>query len=399
MARFSKRKFVVAIALVKLVIYLFRIFIVPVQDIESCKTGRKKSAWNIRSIANSPREKINTTISSQQNLLQNITKPFYSLVEDTVFNPIPIFFTRRHARVNNIPRNFPVVGSSICKGGCPRALFVIPCVANISTVKIKPRTGQAVITNNAKWRLSIRTSWASDLYDKHWRQRSSNRLAFFFGSSGLEAKDLEILKSESALYGDIVVGDFKDTYQNLSLKMAVAITWIAQFCPNVEAVIKVDMDTFVNVNLLLSLVRKLPSSTHPNFVLGHKHYATHPPVSRKGTWFVPESLYPYPEFPKYLYGHSYVISGPAVRLMAESIPFFPLVPNEDAFMTGILPVVLNINRFHHGSFVNKKNITVRTFCDMVHNIYVSAFVYKRWNRAKLWKFFKTGNCSAEDVRR
>ena len=371
-----------------LLVVAISLFIICKHSIDRIGQLRKKSMSNGRvvskgSLRYTPIDKdIPTDVPLDLNILENISQPYYRTIHDTVFNPRPEYFTLRRAKVSNIPRNFLVLGSSIWRDGCPRVLFVVPSVANF---------------NNAKVRLEIRKSWASDFYGKHWRQDSSKRLAFFFGSSSLNAKKLERLKDESTTYGDIVVGDFNDTYKNLSLKMAVIITWVAQFCPNVEAVVKVDMDTFVNVNLLLSLVRKLPSSTHPKFVFGHHHSLEHPPVLLNGDWGVPEYLYPYYEFPKYIQGHSYVISGPAVRLMAESLPFFPIVPNEDAFMTGILPVVLNITRFYHDSFVSSARDDIRTFCDMVYNFYVSSKVLKRENRAKLSDSLKTGECNDEIV--
>ncbi|GFR99669.1 beta-1,3-galactosyltransferase 1-like [Elysia marginata] len=322
-------------------------------------------------------EETSTTESPlQRKLLENLTTPLYNVVKEKGFCPCGEYFKLRKSKISDIPKNFPISGTSICSGNHPKVLFVVPSVAN---------------AKDFKNRLDIRETWASDLYRKDWQQTSRARLVFFFGSSGLKTKELEGLKNESAKYGDIVVAEFHDTYHNLSLKMAVTFTWVAQFCSKVETVIKADMDTFVNVDLMLRLVKKLPISTHPKLVFGKLHVSEHPPALRKGAWAVPESVYPYDEFPRYLYGPSYVVSGPAVRLMAESFPFFPIVPNEDAFVTGVMPAVLNITRFFHKSFATPDYEKDRTYCRMVQNEFVSTLVIDE-KRAKLWAAFKTKQC-------
>ncbi|GFS12432.1 beta-1,3-galactosyltransferase 1-like [Elysia marginata] len=316
---------------------------------------------------------------SNNDLLKNISKPYYTIVSDDDFKIDRSYFYLRSTRISTIPDKFPISSSNICHPDSPSILFIIPSVA----------TAHAAVE-----RLEIRKTWASHLYGPTWTQTSPVRLAFFFGSSGLSAQQLEFLKEESERYGDIVVGEFLDSYHNLSLKMAVTISWVAQNCPNVKAAIKIDMDTYVNVNLLVTLIDQLPVGTHPNYVFGHRHGAQRPLVVRTGAWAVPESLYPFDRFPRYIYGHSYVISGPAVKLMADGFPWFPVVPNEDAFATGIMTVTLNITRFHHDSFAYL--LEPRTLCDMTNGVHATA-VMKGENRIKLWNAFKTGTCIKEKL--
>ncbi|KAK3762137.1 hypothetical protein RRG08_024947 [Elysia crispata] len=305
--------------------------------------------------------------------LQNISKPYFSIIKDVKFEINRTYFRPRPKRMSSIPSSFPISSGTVCRPDSPDILFVIPSVA----------TSQAAIE-----RLEIRKTWASGLYGPTWRQTSSARLAFFFGSSGLNAKKMLVLREESLRYGDIVTGDFHDSYQNLSLKMVTIVTWVARHCPSVKAAIKIDMDTYVNVKLLLSLIDQLPK-THSNYVFGHMHAWQNPSVVRSGGWAVPESLYPFNKFPRYIYGHSYVISGPAIKAMSDLFPSFPIVPNEDAFITGIVTNVLNITRFHHDSFAYL--LEKRTLCDMIRGVHVTA-VMKKENRIKLWDAFNNGTC-------
>ncbi|GFO41888.1 beta-1,3-galactosyltransferase 1-like [Plakobranchus ocellatus] len=320
-----------------------------------------------------------TQLYPEKDIFKNLTEPYYNTIKDEGFPINSTYFQLAEAEISTIPENFILSGSNICEKDIPSILFIIPSVAK---------------SDAAKERLDIRKTWALKFYDTKWRQSSTTRLAFFFGGSRLKPEDLQALKNESATFGDIMVGDFVDSYSNLSLKMATTITWVARNCPSIKAAIKVDMDTFVNVNLLLGLIEKVPVSTYPHYVLGCQHAAIHPPAERKGVWEVPASVYPFDKFPRYVYGHSYVISGPALKKMAESFPHFPIVPNEDAFVTGIMAVTLNITRYYHKSFATL--LEKRTFCKMTNNFYVTTLV-KKEDRGKLWNSFKTGECIDEEL--
>ena len=58
---------------------------------------------------------------------------------------------------------------------------------------------------------------------------------------------MEEIQNEHLLYGDIVQGDFVDTYRNLSLKAVVGNLWVSKFCSQAEFVVKTDDDMFVDL--------------------------------------------------------------------------------------------------------------------------------------------------------
>jgi hypothetical protein len=66
------------------------------------------------------------------------------------------------------------------------------------------------------------------------------------------------VREESDRYGDILQGDFIETYFNLSFKSIMSWQWMHKRCnlSLVQAVLKVDDDVMVNTPLLLSNVSK-----------------------------------------------------------------------------------------------------------------------------------------------
>ena len=55
------------------------------------------------------------------------------------------------------------------------------------------------------------------------------------------------LENESRRHGDLVQGDFLDSYHNLSYKGIMGNLWVAEFCAQVDFVPKTDDDMFVDL--------------------------------------------------------------------------------------------------------------------------------------------------------
>ena len=62
------------------------------------------------------------------------------------------------------------------------------------------------------------------------------------------------IRSEGKLHGDILQGNFLDTYHNLSYKAVMTMQWAARFCNRIKFLLKVDIDIFVNVFALVRLL-------------------------------------------------------------------------------------------------------------------------------------------------
>ncbi|XP_037075434.1 beta-1,3-galactosyltransferase 4-like, partial [Pollicipes pollicipes] len=62
------------------------------------------------------------------------------------------------------------------------------------------------------------------------------------------------LMREHAEHGDIVQGNFVDSYRNLTLKTTCMLEWVSRFCSRASLVLKVDEDVFLHIPNLLSFL-------------------------------------------------------------------------------------------------------------------------------------------------
>ncbi|KAF0040214.1 hypothetical protein F2P81_008449 [Scophthalmus maximus] len=66
----------------------------------------------------------------------------------------------------------------------------------------------------------------------------------------------KMVEQESRVFHDIVVGNFIDSYHNLTLKTMMGIRWVATFCPPAQYIMKTDSDVIVNMhNLIYELLK------------------------------------------------------------------------------------------------------------------------------------------------
>ncbi|XP_054774751.2 beta-1,3-galactosyltransferase 1-like [Lytechinus pictus] len=154
---------------------------------------------------------------------------------------------------------------------------------------------------------------------------------------------------ESALHHDIIMGDFQDSYKNLTLKTVMGMKWVSQFCPHVRYVLKTDDDMIV---MYENLVRYLSSPAVPpkNFVSGIVVRAE-PVRNEISKWYVPENIYPQAWYPPFCSGSGYVMSGDVARNVYEVSTHTPYLYLEDVFMgfclfqLGVYP--LASSQFHN----------------------------------------------------
>ncbi|KAK7113734.1 beta-1,3-galactosyltransferase 5-like [Littorina saxatilis] len=285
------------------------------------------------------------------------------------------FFVLRDSVVNDLDPRW-LIQNSPCLSEGPFLLVVVPSV-----------------DEHAQHRKAIRATWASPAYGQPWPGfarpfKELVKVVFFLGVASVEKR--KDLIREAELHDDIVQGDFSDTYQNLSLKMTAVLRWSATYCPSAGHVMKVDEDTFVNLPLLL-YVLKLSSYFRSNYVLGYKHAHAQPPVVRAGKWGVSKEIYPLSTYPRYLYGHSYVISGDAIQRLYHASRHMPLVPNEDSYVTGMLAKSAEVLRVHSDKFAYAGKANT---CDLINNKDITQTHFKNPTAfLAMWEMIQTRNCS------
>ena len=90
-------------------------------------------------------------------------------------------------------------------------------------------------------------------------------------------------------------------------------------------------------------------------------------------------------------GHSYVISGEAIKPLHYAAQRIPLVPNEDAYVTGILAKSANVSRVHCSrmstSFQANRCGLVTGAAISQTGFWGNSAIYRMWDR------IYTGNCS------
>ena len=77
-----------------------------------------------------------------------------------------------------------------------------------------------------------------------------------FPGATTEAGQQRRLEEESSKHGDLVQGDFLDTYHNLSYKAVMGNLWVAEFCSQAEFVVKTDDDMYVDLYEVHTLTRR-----------------------------------------------------------------------------------------------------------------------------------------------
>lgn len=96
---------------------------------------------------------------------------------------------------------------------------------------------------NFEKRNTIRKTWGNDqLWNK---SENPIRIVFMVGESGNATIDKQ-LKVENNNYNDIIQGNFKDSYHNITYKHVMGLKWVTYFCSNAKYIFKSDDDIFVD---------------------------------------------------------------------------------------------------------------------------------------------------------
>ncbi|XP_064629775.1 beta-1,3-galactosyltransferase 5-like [Lineus longissimus] len=149
------------------------------------------------------------------------------------------------------------------------------------------------------------------------------RIFFLFGHvHGVASR--RILKQEYEKHRDIVIGDFRDSYGNLTLKAIYGFSWVLKNCPDARYVMKTDDDVIINVpNLLLTIEQNDLTGTIAGDCLGPVE-----PVRRKSSkWYADHETYPLSNYPMFCSGTGYIMPKKVVQdivTISKTIPFFHL---------------------------------------------------------------------------
>jgi len=208
---------------------------------------------------------------------------------------------------------------------------------------------------NAVARQAIRETWGS----REKIQDSSIRLAFLLGKS--ETEDFK-LKRESHLYGDIVQGNFVDSYRNLSYKHLMGYKWTLQYCSSTTFVLKTDDDAFVDLFQLVDFIRRnfgshptntlicnvMPEGTRPVRFVDFQNTTADINLQpqRVNKWSVTKGEYVDERYPKYCSGLAYLATTDVLRDFYEISGRVKYLWIDDVFVTGIIRDLAKVEPFY-----------------------------------------------------
>lgn len=194
-----------------------------------------------------------------------------------------------------------------------------------------------------KERMDIRNTWGS--------------VRFYLGAAvvpmfmlakvgGDDHKIQADIQKESETYQDIVQGNFKDAYKNLTLKTVMGLHWVQNYCNHTKFALKVDDDTMVDVyHLIKFLFQKSPDGNTNKFLYCSVYRNQGPVRDSSSKWFVPAREYPYSKYPPYCEGFGYIMSRDVVRLLYQSTTSVRPYWIDDVYVTGLVAYKAGIK--HH----------------------------------------------------
>lgn len=179
---------------------------------------------------------------------------------------------------------------------------------------------------NMELRMAIRNTWGN--LDK----RMDVAMAFVLGDS-LDDWLSSSLTEENYEYGDLIRGNYLDTYNNLTLKTISCLEWVDKYCNRAKYILKTDDDVFINVPRLMKFLSKRKKK---RVIYGRKMRYSKKPFN---TWFCT--------------GPAYVLSGGIIHDLYVQALKMHFLKNEDVFVTGLVANILRIKRIHANSFYNR----------------------------------------------
>ncbi|KAI1286224.1 Beta-1,3-galactosyltransferase 5 [Halotydeus destructor] len=187
---------------------------------------------------------------------------------------------------------------------------------------------------NEHKRKVLRQTWANESLFSDTPTRM--RVIFTLGSVVNESLQAAIV-AENTQYQDIVQGNFRDTYRNLTYKHVMGLKWVTYFCPQVKFVLKTDDDIFVDILQLIFYLKGQHSMSAVNSLMACNVITNpYPTRSNRTKWMVTYEEYPRKYYPPYCAGWGILMTPDVVfRLYdkSKSLPYFWV---DDVHVSGLL---------------------------------------------------------------
>ncbi|VDO01664.1 unnamed protein product [Rodentolepis nana] len=144
------------------------------------------------------------------------------------------------------------------------------------------------------------------------------------------------LKQEMETNSDIILGDYEDTYFNLSLKSQYVFTWAATFCRKSRPIfVFLDDDIPFSERCLIRSLLDLSPMERQDLYHGipiHRNKVFRFEGTAEDKWAVIKSEVPWPKYPSFLLGCFQLISFGNIEKIALGMLFTQSFPNDDAWI-------------------------------------------------------------------
>jgi len=150
------------------------------------------------------------------------------------------------------------------------------------------------------------------------------------------------LRKEQDIYDDLVIGNFTDSFQNLSVKEHLFLNYVDEIKNDVDVIYKGDSDVIINPILLLRDIMKLCERLGEYFIggvvnnqvypfYGHYRGDDKPHILQK--YWVPDSIWPRDKpYPTYVSGGAYIMSKSLAVELIKVKNNVSILPIDDAYV-------------------------------------------------------------------
>ncbi|XP_060563193.1 acetylgalactosaminyl-O-glycosyl-glycoprotein beta-1,3-N-acetylglucosaminyltransferase-like [Ruditapes philippinarum] len=205
-------------------------------------------------------------------------------------------------------------------------------------------------TKHFEKRLVMRETWTNNSY---YPNLGPIRTMFLLGRAPTPYVKASI-NQEFKQYGDILQGDFVDSYHNLTLKGVTAYKWVTEKCRNAQVILKIDDDVIINMFHFLT-------QTVPFIVSKPKHIACRRSgmarVNRNpnNKWFVAKELFVGEKtYPEYCEGFMVAFSNDLLPSLFKSAMLTPFFWIDDVYLYGLVP--RNIPGVHYTNLTFENDV-------------------------------------------
>ena len=195
---------------------------------------------------------------------------------------------------------------------------------------------------NAERRQMLRMTWAN-ANGAHIPKDVTMRIVFMLGKAARSEMHQSIME-EVEQHGDMLIGDYEDTYRNITTKLLMAFQWATKI--KCHYVLKTDDDVYIDIPKLVTWLkgRDVKESiyggvTYNSVVVrrkSHKHYVSPHDLSLH-------------RYPLYCRGSMFVLSRNLIPKMVDLSKQIRRIGPDDAYI-GILAQHLGVNPIHMPQF-------------------------------------------------